>query len=51
MCTQVFCADFKQSNPCGSGKWTDHNFGPVPISQLPDSMMSWQQENVSSAYS
>ena len=28
MWTQVFCADFKQSNPCESGKWTDHNFGP-----------------------
>ena len=51
MCTQVFCADFKQSNPCGSGKWTDHNFGPGADKPVPDTMMSWQQENVSSVHS
>lgn len=35
MCTKVFCDDFKQANPCATGRWTDHNFGPDADQSVP----------------
>ena len=35
MCTQAFCDDFKQANPCATGRWTDHNFGPAADQPVP----------------
>ena len=35
MSIQVFCADFQQANPCRSGKWTDHDFGPGADKPVP----------------
>ena len=35
MCAELFCDDFKQANPCKTGEWIGHNFGPSADKPVP----------------